>query len=206
MGKFLSFLNENIGEISAGPDGKILEKIVSPDEVLIDLEKFGRERGKKKTSINESTDIFSEAKIPVLKQILSQVGTDDYDNVQIYDEFIRGFMLPDGQYLAIDQDHRYINGMVDLGEKLEEKFNGSYGGRTQKMFYIMKAANLIRCIPEHGYYFQIVTKPTYEQHKELMRCLKEFGQIEIEYGFNGKTINYYEEESYLLDEDLENKI
>ena len=138
------------------------------------------------------------------KTVLEQLTTpnEDFDNVKITDQPMRGFLLPSGEYLGIgEQDHRNINGMVDYGKKYEEENQTEYGGRTKKMYKIMRDAQAIRWLPETNS-FQAVTKPTRGQLRAIEDFVKEHGSVEVELGENGKTETYTPDNIY----DLENNI
>jgi diguanylate cyclase (GGDEF)-like protein len=133
---------------------------------------------------------------PVIDQILNQ--PEGYEDIQITDMPAKGFMLPDGRYLdvtGISDEHRVINGMVSYPD------DSNQTNRTQKMYRIMKDAELIRFIPESNS-FQLKTAPTRDQVRELGRYIKDNGEAEIEFE-NGRSARYTAESLFELEEDLE---
>lgn len=127
---------------------------------------------------------------------------EDYEEVEVLDIPVRGYLMSDGRWLSIggQQDHRFINGMVQFDRRTEESFRTN---ETLKMLHIMRVANLIRYIPESDM-FQILVKPTYNQIKELFKYCEREGKIEIEYGTNNPSKEYTKEYVDELEDDLKN--
>lgn len=138
---------------------------------------------------------LQEEDSPTLRKILKRVGNKKlgYDDVDINSEYGR-FLLPDGNYLNFDNDHRFILGMADMEDE--------QGNRTQQLYKLMKKAQLIRVFPEHMA-FQIVTKITSSQKRSILHFLTMNGSVEIEFGENKNSIKYNEDEYYDLEEKLE---
>jgi hypothetical protein len=131
---------------------------------------------------------------PTLRKILKRVGNKKlgYDDVEINPDFGK-FLLPDGNYLSFDNDHRYILGMADMED---EQMN-----RTEQLMKLMKKTQLIRVIPESGV-FQIVSKITSDQKRTMLDYLTINGSIEVEFGENRMSQRYNKDEYYELEEKL----
>ena len=126
---------------------------------------------------------------------------EEFPEFEVVDFPVRGYLLNNGEWLSIGRgnDHRYINGKIYFPEKTEKSFMG----QTDKMFYIMKKAGMIRFMPEANY-LQILTKPTYEQRREIKNLLHEVERFWIEYGTNSPSFEYSSDYDEELVNDLEN--
>ena len=122
----------------------------------------------------------------------------DYPEVSVHDTPCRGFLLSDGSWLDIGgQDHRFINGMVNFDKKTEDSFGHS---ASNKLYYIMKLAKLIRFLPESEV-FHTLAKPTRDQIHEIMKYCEKNNQVEVEYGFKNPR-KYSSDELDILQDDL----
>jgi GGDEF domain-containing protein len=176
-----------------------VHRVEKVERALADMvEKFRVQRG---DGGQGDVTFQGRGKKSVLDQ-LTDPGEDYKDDVEVVDYVARGYLLPDGNYLSIGagQDHRFINGMVDLGKKLEDKFKNE---RTSKMFYIMRSSGAIRFLPETNS-FQILKDPTREQMRAIGRYIKDNGSVEIELGENKPSRTYTEDNLFELEDDLGN--
>ena len=138
---------------------------------------------------------------PLDVERLLTIPQKDYEEVHVTNYPTRGFMLQDGRWLDLGgQDHRFINGMVEFDPATEESFNQS---RSRKMLHIMKMAGLIRFIPE-SQVFQVVTRPTSEQIREISDFFIKHKKVEVEFGTNAPSKEYTEGYEDDLIRDLRN--
>jgi hypothetical protein len=143
----------------------------------------------------------AEKKESASKSVLDQISVADEEyGTEIVDYPARGFLLPDGNYLSIGSgtDHRSINGMVDLGKKLEDKYESE---RTDKMLHIMRQSGAIRFIPESKS-FHLETDPTQDQTRAISSYIRDNGSAEVEFP-NGKSNTYTEDNLFEFEEDIE---
>lgn len=152
--------------------------------------------------IEGSQSTLKFAKKKSKKTVLEQLLTpqEDYEAIEVSDYPLKGFLLPEGNYLGVvgvSDDHRVINDLVTYPDDDDT----AYGARTKKMFRIMEDANLIRFTPEANA-FQLKTEPTSQQIRAISRYIRENGQAEVEFK-SGKSNTYTEDNLYELEEDIE---